>query len=182
MNGLYAGSFDPFHKGHEAVLKTAVKLFTHVRILIAINPNKKYFFTEEERINLITQWISKEHLDGKISIDMISLGKSVVSYAVLNNFNFLIRGIRGVDDVSAEMTLSEVNQNIGRKKLDKIGCTKAPTPETVWIPKPINISSSMIREVINLKDSAWAEVTAEYIPKSICGLFVKYTSKHLTAG
>lgn len=42
MNGIgvYPGSFNPWHEGHEDVLNKALKVFDKVIILIGYNPDK----------------------------------------------------------------------------------------------------------------------------------------------
>lgn len=39
--GIYAGSFNPFHKGHYNILQKAEKIFDKVIIARGINPDKK---------------------------------------------------------------------------------------------------------------------------------------------
>ena len=48
--GLFPGSFDPFTKGHEAIVLKAINLFDEIIIGIGINSNKKYLFDTEKRI------------------------------------------------------------------------------------------------------------------------------------
>ena len=42
--GLFPGSFDPFTKGHEAIVLKTIHLFDEIFIGIGINSNKKYLF------------------------------------------------------------------------------------------------------------------------------------------
>ena len=42
--GLFPGSFDPFTKGHEAIVVKAINLFDEIYIGIGINSSKKYLF------------------------------------------------------------------------------------------------------------------------------------------
>ncbi|MFT5582014.1 MAG: pantetheine-phosphate adenylyltransferase, partial [Psychromonas sp.] len=48
--GLFPGSFDPFTKGHEAVLKKAMQLFDEIVIGIGINTSKSSYFPLEKKI------------------------------------------------------------------------------------------------------------------------------------
>ena len=49
MKALCCGSFDPITKGHEDIVRRAARLFDEVVVLIARNPDKTGFFSEEVR-------------------------------------------------------------------------------------------------------------------------------------
>ena len=46
---VYPGSFDPVSSGHLDIIKRAAKVFEKVYVLVSINPNKNYIFTNDER-------------------------------------------------------------------------------------------------------------------------------------
>lgn len=56
---IFAGSFDPWHNGHEDRVKNALKIFDKVHIVVLKNESKKYWFDEVERVKLIEKCISK---------------------------------------------------------------------------------------------------------------------------
>ena len=61
--GLFPGSFDPFTKGHEAVVKKALPLFDEVIIGIGVNQQKTYLFDIEKLktyLNLDVLFIQEE--------------------------------------------------------------------------------------------------------------------------
>ena len=43
--GVFPGSFDPFTKGHEAVVKKALTMFDEIIIAIGVNQQKTYMFS-----------------------------------------------------------------------------------------------------------------------------------------
>ena len=51
---LFPGSFDPFTKGHEAVVLKALDLFDEVIIGIGINSKKQGLFSTENKVAHIT--------------------------------------------------------------------------------------------------------------------------------
>ena len=52
---VYAGTFDPLTEGHVSVVRQAVRLFAHVRVLVAVQPTKQPLFTAEERVAMIRE-------------------------------------------------------------------------------------------------------------------------------
>ena len=50
---LFAGSFDPFTRGHEAVVEEALRLFDEVVIGVGENVSKKGLLAVDERCRLI---------------------------------------------------------------------------------------------------------------------------------
>ena len=50
---IYPGTFDPITYGHLDVLGRATRLFDHVLVSIAHNPDKGPLFTAEQRLELI---------------------------------------------------------------------------------------------------------------------------------
>jgi pantetheine-phosphate adenylyltransferase len=44
VKAIYPGTFDPITNGHTDLVERAAKLFDHVILAIAHNPNKKPFF------------------------------------------------------------------------------------------------------------------------------------------
>lgn len=51
--GIFIGSFDPFHNGHKERAINALKIFDKLIIVVADNPQKTYWFTQDERCELI---------------------------------------------------------------------------------------------------------------------------------
>ena len=64
---IYPGTFDPFTNGHLDVLQRAAKLFSHVRVAVAIDSTKKALFTPAQRVALI-----KANLRGLPNVDVVS--------------------------------------------------------------------------------------------------------------
>ena len=51
--GIYPGTFDPITLGHIDVIKKSLKLVDKVIVATTYNVNKDYFFTIDERIEII---------------------------------------------------------------------------------------------------------------------------------
>ena len=59
--GLVTGTFDPFTKGHEAVVDEALRLFDEVVVAVLVNPEKECMFTPEERLDIINAALSDKN-------------------------------------------------------------------------------------------------------------------------
>ena len=93
--GFYAGSFDPFTKGHLQVVKTASALFDAVVVGICVNPNK----TRKHNRNTMASAVNKllknrkvnyfDKLKGKrmdpqhFSVDQIKFYAILIPIAIL---------------------------------------------------------------------------------------------------
>ena len=77
---IYPGSFDPITNGHLDIVERAANLFDSLIIVVADNPNKKYTFTVQERVEMIKEIV--QHLKN-VEVDYTS--GLTVDYAVSNN-------------------------------------------------------------------------------------------------
>lgn len=129
---IFPGSFDPFTKGHEALLKRALNLFDRIIIGVGINEGKKTEQSAEKRIEVLKKFFEK---DSRIEVEGYT--GLTIDFADRHNAGFLLRGVRSMKDYEYEMNLADVN-----RKLSGI--------ETVILfsePEWAYISSSMVREL-----------------------------------
>ena len=130
---VFPGSFDPITNGHLNIIQRASRLFDEVDILIAVNKGKKYLFSAEERLAMVSELTKKFK-----NVSVHTYDGLVVKYCEENNAKVLIRGIRNTNDFAYEFDLSLMNH-----KLD-------PEVETLFIPtdqKYILLKSSAIKEL-----------------------------------
>ena len=59
VKAVFAGSFDPPTFGHLNIIDRAQKLFSEIHVVIAVNKNKSYCFSGEERLEVIQQLVSR---------------------------------------------------------------------------------------------------------------------------
>ena len=50
---IYPGSFDPITLGHFDLIQRAARMTDHLVVAVLQNPNKKSFFTIEERVEML---------------------------------------------------------------------------------------------------------------------------------
>lgn len=105
--GLFPGSFDPFTKGHEAVIKKALKLFDEIVIGVGINTSKKSYFELENRLNHLNLLYKDEP---KVTVQCYQ--KLTVEFAKEINAKYIIRGLRDSKDFSYEKPIAHMNFEI----------------------------------------------------------------------
>jgi len=105
--GLFPGSFDPFTKGHEAIVLKAINLFDEIIIGIGINSNKKYLFDTEKRIIHI-----KELFKNYPTVKVGTYQKLTVDYCKEIGANNIIRGLRNSTDFEYEKSIAHINTAI----------------------------------------------------------------------
>ena len=133
IKAVFPGSFDPPTNGHLDIIKRASKLFDNLDVLISVNPNKQYMFTEQERLDMLTTLL-KDYKNVQIHV----WEGLIVNYAKQAGANVLIRGIRSINDFSYEFELAHMNQKLN------------PEIETMFVPckeKFGIVKSSSIKEL-----------------------------------
>ena len=104
---IYPGSFDPVSNGHLDIIIRSAKVFDKVYVLVSENPNKKYIFSDEERVYML-----KHATSGIDNVVVESSKKLVLNYAKEKNASVIIRGVRNFNDYQAEITLFQFNYSI----------------------------------------------------------------------
>jgi len=102
---VFAGSFDPFTKGHESVVLRSLPLFDKIIIAIGHNSTKMEFLTIEERLELINNVFKNEP---RVTAD--SYKGLTVDYCREVKADFMIRGIRTAADFEYERGVAQMNK------------------------------------------------------------------------
>ena len=100
---IFPGSFDPFHKGHEAIIKQALKEFDLIYLIISWSETKsqRHHSFEATKSYLETKFASWSQI--QVLINKKELTVTVAKQ--LNCFN-LIRGYRNWNDLHYEHFLA----------------------------------------------------------------------------
>ncbi len=104
---LFPGSFDPFTKGHEAVIRKAIKLFDEIVVGIGINTSKKSYFDLENRIAQVKSLV--EQYD---NVRVETYQKLTVEFADDIGAEYIIRGLRDSKDFDYEKPIAHMNFEI----------------------------------------------------------------------
>lgn len=130
---IIPGSFDPFTKGHEYLVKKAIEDFASINVVILINPDKKALFSVKKRLSIM-----KEHLRKYKNVNIDYFDGLTIDYCKKNNVRYIIRGIRNEKDYDYEKKLAVWNYENGNI-------------ETLYYyAEDSNISSTKIKEDILL--------------------------------
>ena len=133
VKAVFAGSFDPPTFGHLNIIERVQKLFPEIHVVIAINNNKNYCFSGEERLEMIQKLVS-----GWDNVSVHLWDSLIVDYAKKIKADVLIRGVRNDNDFLYEFDLAMMNKSLN------------PQIETLFLmpdPKFFVLRSSSIKEL-----------------------------------
>jgi pantetheine-phosphate adenylyltransferase len=108
---IYPGSFDPLTNGHLDIIERGCKLFDEIIIAILVNPEKKPFFTIEERREMLEQVI-REISHGSCRLLVEDFRGLLVDYAVERQADAIVRGIRAISDYEYELQMALMNRRL----------------------------------------------------------------------
>ncbi|AKJ01888.1 phosphopantetheine adenylyltransferase [Archangium gephyra] len=145
---VYAGSFDPVTAGHLSVVRQAARLFGHVVVVVAINPDKRTLLTVAERMELLREVVALHP-----NVTVASTEGLIVDYARAIGASVLLRGVRGATDAQFETTLAQANRAL------------APDLSTLFLPAESHlaeVSSSRLKEKL-----ARGEDVSDFCPPAV---------------
>lgn len=132
---IYPGSFDPITNGHLDIIERSAKLFDEVIVAVLVNLDKSPMFTTEERVDMIRLVVPWPN----VRVDTFK--GLLVHYAIEQDAQAIVRGIRAVSDYEYELQMALMNRRL------------EPTVETVFLMAGeaySYLSSRLIKEVFKL--------------------------------
>jgi len=137
---IYPGSFDPVTNGHLDLIERGCKLFDEIVIAVLINQEKRALFTVEERVRILEE-VLPEIESGGCRIKVDSFQGLLMKYAVEQEADAIVRGIRAVSDYEYELQMALMNRR------------QEPRIETVFMMAAeaySYVSSRLVKEVYHL--------------------------------
>lgn len=134
---IFPGSFDPFTRGHQAVVDEALTIFDKVVIAIGDNLNKRSLLSAENRLRLI-----EDLYRDNPRIECKSYNTLTGEFAQEVGATAIIRGVRNTVDFEYERTMAQINRRI----FPDITTVILFTP-----PHLTDIASSTVRELLNFE-------------------------------
>ena len=138
---VYPGTFDPITYGHIDVIKKSLNIFDKLIIATSDNNDKDYYFSIDQRIDIINNSLFKDLKFSKTKIKVISFNNLTIELCKKHKASAIIRGLRAVSDFEYEFQLAGMN-----KKLN-------PKIETMFLMSDVEnqiISSKFVKEIANL--------------------------------
>jgi pantetheine-phosphate adenylyltransferase len=161
---VYTGSFDPITLGHLNVIERSAKLFDRLIVGVGINVDKTALFTPDERVELV-----KKVTRSLENVEVMTFEGLAVNFVRQMNSRIMVRGVRPLTDIAAEMTMMLAN-----RQLDE-------DVETVFLMADkefSHVSSSLIKQITRLASD---EVLSKFVPAEIVPLLRERTNlKHAT--
>lgn len=145
---LFPGSFDPFTAGHLNILGRALTMFDEVVVAIGINQDKKGFFDNDQKMDIIRQATV-----GMRGVRVIEYDGLTVDICKQLDIHHIVRGVRNMLDFENERAIADANRRM------------APDIETIIIPTAqefAHISSSAVRDILKHRGD-----TSMFVPEGV---------------
>ncbi len=130
---LFPGTFDPVTLGHIDIINRAIPLFDKVIVGIGRNVNKVPMFSEEQRL----QWVKDIYKNQPI-VEAVVYDGLTVNCCKKVGANFILRGIRYVNDFEYEKAIADMNRSLeGHIETVFLTC----------LPQFTSVASTLVRDV-----------------------------------
>ncbi|MFA7605024.1 MAG: pantetheine-phosphate adenylyltransferase [Rhodocyclaceae bacterium] len=133
---VYPGTFDPFTRGHEDLVRRAALLFDKVIVAVAESRGKMPLFPLAERVD-----IAREILAPFVNVEVIGFDGLLMDFVHAHDARLILRGLRAVSDFEYEFQMAGMNRKL------------FPNVETVFLTPAeeyMFISATMVREIARL--------------------------------
>jgi pantetheine-phosphate adenylyltransferase len=133
---VYPGTFDPFTRGHEDLVRRASLLFDRVVVAVAESRGKVPIFTLAERVE-----IAREVLVPFRNVTVTGFDGLLMDFLQVQNARLILRGLRAVSDFEYEFQMAGMNRKL------------FPDVETVFLTPAdeyMFISATMVREIARM--------------------------------
>lgn len=104
---LFAGTFDPFTRGHQDIALRMLQLFDEVVIGIGVNEGKSTLFPLESRLQII-----RDTFPGEPRLSVAHYNGLTIDFCRAIGANYMVRGLRSGTDFDYERTIAQANTMI----------------------------------------------------------------------
>ncbi len=107
---IYPGTFDPITLGHVDVVMRGLKLFDHVVVGVAANPNKRPMFGLDRRLQMVRETFADEP-----AVTAVAFTGLLVDLAHEQRAHAILRGLRAASDFEYEFQMATMNRRLDEK-------------------------------------------------------------------
>ena len=139
---VYPGTFDPITYGHIDVIKKSLNIFDKLIVATTDNSDKDYYFSIEERIEIIHNSLFKDLKFSKKKIKVIAFNNLSIELCKRYKASVIVRGLRAVSDFEYEFQLAGMNRKLNQNI------------ETIFLMSDVEnqiISSRLVKDIVKLK-------------------------------
>lgn len=130
---VYPGTFDPFTRGHEDVVRRASRLFGEIIVGVAASESKGPLFTVAERVAM-----AREVFADFGNVRVLGFSGLLMEFVHSVGAAVVLRGLRAVSDFEYEFQMAGMNRNLH------------PEVETLFLTPAeqyLFMSSTIVREI-----------------------------------
>ncbi|MEJ7670509.1 MAG: pantetheine-phosphate adenylyltransferase [Casimicrobiaceae bacterium] len=130
---VYPGTFDPFTRGHEDLVRRAANVFDRVVVSVADSRSKQPFFDVADRVAM-----AREVLAPLPNVEVKSFSSLLMNFVREQGASVVLRGLRAVSDFEYEFQMSGMNRHL------------YPDVETLFLTPSEQytfISATIVREI-----------------------------------
>ena len=153
---VYPGTFDPFTRGHEDLVRRAARLFDRVVVGIAASEAKRPMFELDERIAM-----AREVLADLPNATVTGFSSLLMAFVHDQGARAILRGLRAVSDFEYEFQMAGMNRRLW------------PEVETLFLTPSeqyMFVSATIVREIArfggDVRDFVHPSVAARLKEKS----------------
>ncbi len=146
---VFPGMFDPITLGHVDVIARGAALFDRVILAVGDNPAKTSLFTQDERLAMAAEVASPY-----ATVDVQAYAGLTIDFANSLGASVILRGLRSVGDLHAELQMAQTNRLAG-----KIETLFIATAAEVSL-----ISSTLVRQIARAGGDVSAMVPQAVLP------------------
>jgi pantetheine-phosphate adenylyltransferase len=130
---VYPGTFDPFTRGHEDLVRRACHVFDKVIVGVADSESKRPMFTAAERVAM-----ARDVLQVFPNVEVIGFSGLLMNFVHEKGAKIILRGLRAVSDFEYEFQMAGMNRHLH------------PDVETLFLTPSEQftfISATIVREI-----------------------------------
>ena len=130
---VYPGTFDPFTRGHEHLVRRASALFDTIIVAVAASESKRPYFDAASRVEMASVVLA-----GIPNVTVTSFSSLLLNFVREQGARAILRGLRAVSDFEYEFQMAGMNRHLD------------PAVETLFLTPSEEhtfISATIVREI-----------------------------------